>query len=349
MGIDLSNEAFWYIVRVTNCDSSSEGDNLDKAARAATVLFSAAILAMFALTTTSVGAPPTAQSQAQSNEPPANAKPGDKINDHGAVVVVPERGFGVGAEVLLADGSFQSVEVFTDSDGKVKFKHWGDDKKQKDDEAGSTEGGSLPPIGSPCTDGAYDRHIGKWNSTFTWYFNAGSTPSNLNVNDTEVALKQSVSNITSARNDCGRGDFIDATQSYGGRTTNGTDIGSDNSCPATYAGTDQVNSVSFGDLTSEKVGYACWWYNASNVMLGADYKLNKIEHGWYTSHSGDPCNNEFSVEAVATHEAGHVFGLSHVAEDTHSSLTMSPIINGRCQNGEATLGLGDMLGFESKY
>jgi predicted Zn-dependent protease len=60
------------------------------------------------------------------------------------------------------------------------------------------------------------------------------------------------------------------------------------------------------------------------------------------------CSSRFSVEAVATHEFGHAFGLGHVSETYHPSLTMSSVIRA-CQGSESTLGLGDVRGLNALY
>ncbi|WP_338089092.1 matrixin family metalloprotease [Nannocystis pusilla] len=58
---------------------------------------------------------------------------------------------------------------------------------------------------------------------------------------------------------------------------------------------------------------------------------------------------QFSVKAVMTHERGHTFGLGHVGESSHGDLTMSPTINGPCQDSESTLGEGDVAGLRALY
>jgi hypothetical protein len=59
--------------------------------------------------------------------------------------------------------------------------------------------------------------------------------------------------------------------------------------------------------------------------------------------------NMVMLESTVTHEAGHVFGLDHVGENKHGRLTMSPYLDGPCENGEATLGKGDVAGLASLY
>lgn len=71
------------------------------------------------------------------------------------------------------------------------------------------------------------------------------------------------------------------------------------------------------------------------------------DFGW-TIAVTPSCRKRWSVEAVLTHELGHTFGVGHVSEDEHGALTMSEVIRA-CQASEVTLGLGDILGLQSKY
>lgn len=59
------------------------------------------------------------------------------------------------------------------------------------------------------------------------------------------------------------------------------------------------------------------------------------------------CRDPVSIEAVVTHESGHVWGLDHVDEGLSPYLTMSPI-TGRCDRTAVSLGLGDVQGVQVK-
>jgi hypothetical protein len=157
----------------------------------------------------------------------------------------------------------------------------------------------------------------------------------------EAALKQAMKNITQSRNDCGLPDEVSASASYLGRTTRGTRIGSSSSCSVT----DNHNVVAFGDLSSSTVGFTCWWYQGTRTVE-ADVQLNKNDFSWVVA--GQPCVNSFVVQGVATHEFGHVFGLGHVSQSNHANLTMSTAIY-PCDNSDASLGLGDVLGLRAHY
>lgn len=194
------------------------------------------------------------------------------------------------------------------------------------------------PIGvapAPCQDSAFRLFGAKWTKPFEWSFRASTTPAGLNTSTVAAILQRSFSNITDARNDCGRADAIDATHSYLGTTGRRPDCGS----------RDGHNVVGFGRLPLGVLAVTCYWIR-SGQMVEADIKINSRE-SWALAL--DSCNGRPMLEATITHEAGHVFGLDHIGERRHGRLTMSPYLDGPCENDEASLGLGDLLGLEQLY
>jgi predicted Zn-dependent protease len=105
--------------------------------------------------------------------------------------------------------------------------------------------------------------------------------------------------------------------------------------------------VAFGDLANGTLAYACIW-SVGGTAVEADIKLNKADYK-FVAAIGNSCAGRWSVEAVATHEMGHVFGLAHVSEEAHGNLTMSTHINKPCGNAEASLGRGDVRGLRKLY
>jgi hypothetical protein len=244
------------------------------------------------------------------------------------------------AEVMTPDGATELLSATTDENGDVAVGYWGSD--------GYSNAGTGSNSSTDCQDGTATVWAEHWVTAYPWWFNSGSTPSNLNVTNAETTLNSAVNNIVTARNNCGIADNVTATHNYRGRTSTGTNIGATNGC----ASRDGISVVSFGDLTSEKVGYSCWWYvirEGNYEMVEADIKLNKVEYGWWLPSFDSTCSGKYSVEAVLTHEFGHAYGLDHVSESTHGNLTMSSASNGTCQNSEATLGWGDINGLNVHY
>jgi hypothetical protein len=201
----------------------------------------------------------------------------------------------------------------------------------------AASGGSGVTIAPPpCQDNAFNTFGGKEQSTYKWSFKASTTPSGLNRNSVSSILQKAFHNITGENNDCGRPDTVSATDQYLGTTTTSPN------CNAR----DGHNVVGFGKLGPGILAVTCYWINGGKIVE-ADMKITTGE-SWALSLA--TCHGNMPMlEATITHEAGHVFGLDHVGEKRHGRLTMSPYLDGPCDNNESTLGLGDMLGLESLY
>jgi len=96
-----------------------------------------------------------------------------------------------------------------------------------------------------------------------------------------------------------------------------------------------------------------WGYDDGGTfarITSSDTRLNRYLGGGWTVWRSEPCNGYYSIEAAMTHEFGHTFGLGDMGpEEEHGWLTMSPELNGPCQNSEASLGRGDVWGLQSLY
>ena len=194
---------------------------------------------------------------------------------------------------------------------------------------------SIGVAPAPCEDRAY-RFIGaKWHKPYRWSFAVYTTPKSLSAPTVKAVLLKSFANLTGGRNDCGLSDRIGATAQF---------VGESKLHPNCME-PDGHNVVGFGRLQFGVLAVTCYWFNGGR-MVEADIKINSRE-AWALSLSG--CRNRAMLEATITHEAGHVFGLDHIGEKRHGRLTMSPFLDGPCENEEATLGLGDILGLEALY
>jgi Matrixin len=263
------------------------------------------------------------------------------ITRGGLTVAIPARGMGVVASALTVSGANRELRVETRADGQVVV--LSDPDSAAVAQRSATRSQMVAPAGSPpaCSDTKRKVFASWWHSTFHWSFKTASKPSNLTVSTATAELKRAVKNITGERNDCGRPDHVSATSTYDGSTTRSPQIGSDASC----TGTDNHNTVAFGDLPGSVLAYTCWWY-IGNQTMEADMRINKADFHWAVTPSS--CSNAYILQGVATHEFGHVYGLGHVSQTGHANETMSTQIY-TCDASDETLGLGDMLGLETHY
>lgn len=271
---------------------------------------------------------------------------GRAITDRGLAVVVPERGETVVMEAHYTDGA-DTLSVTLTPDGVLELRDVGVDAEGGHDEHEQT-GNGYGSYQNPCSVRDWARAPFLVNSTFRWWYNQQTRPTNLTTDESRSAISRAFTNITHTDNDCGLGNqglFISHT--FAGYTTRATNINAQGQCD----GRDNYHTINFGDLSaspSQPLAVACTRWSTQGVLIDGDVKIDKSIHRWTTTPLSG-CSNRFDLESVMTHEAGHIFGLRHVSEVNAPALTMSPRINGTCQAGERTLGLGDVLGMKNIY
>lgn len=197
---------------------------------------------------------------------------------------------------------------------------------------------------SACNDNAYT-FLGpsaRWVAPLAWRYRSSSVPAGLNSGDVLAVIKKSFKNIVNARNDCGMADNVSATHSYLGSTSKKPGVNSAGTCTET----DGHSVIGFAALDGFYAGYTCIWWDGSARIIEMDMRLDP-DQPWALSLA--ECSNELMMEALLTHELGHAYGLGHVGENRHGRLTMSVYIDGLCENQEANLGKGDILGLNALY
>jgi matrixin len=296
----------------------------------ARILWCVALVATFLIAPTSrAEATPTGRRESR-----VAVGPGAIVTRQGISVRVPRPRESVWGHVLLPGGEERLLGVQTRPDGSVAI-------HTSTHGAAARASPSRSEIQGACTDAAFALSGFKWRSRYNWYFKISTTPRGVSWSRARQAVIRAGWNITRGDNNCGLPDGISATHSYRGTTSRGANITSGSRCAAR----DGRSVVAFGDLAGY-LGMACWWTRNGSIVEG-DVKLNSFEYRWYALRPRG-CRNRWSIEAAATHEIGHVFGLRHVSERFHPTLTMSPLIKA-CQDSEATLGLGDILGLQTLY
>lgn len=191
---------------------------------------------------------------------------------------------------------------------------------------------------------ATDYSLFSWRKpTYSWSFGSATTPSYLanRTNGTTLvsdALKRANTNIVTGRNICGRADNVTASFTYLGVTGRAPNISSS----ATCTGGNGYSSIGFGSLRYPVAAMACAYRIVNGVAAEGDVKLSSGVR-WATSTAS--CSDAYVIEALMTHEFGHIYGLRHTIS---SSQTMYASVR-KCSAAASTLGLGDLRGLERKY
>ncbi|WP_248582487.1 matrixin family metalloprotease [Nocardioides sp. InS609-2] len=254
-----------------------------------------------------------------------------------AAVTIPPAGMGVGAAAARdkTGGDALDFTVSTSLSGVV-----------------TAEVEELEPVvaarqqrnADACKDAQFNSGGHAWAAPLTWTFDASSTPRHLNKSRALRDLVAGAKNIAGGRNDCGLARVSTVGSSYAGVSSTRPDIdviGNNITC-GDY---NTSNAVDFGALPRGIYGWTCFWWDSTGQMVAADMRVSnspavvtKVPHR---------CRSRFDLQAIATHEWGHAFGLGHVSA-ANRNLTMPPLLIS-CSSDQRTLGLGDYKGIEALY
>ncbi|OLT37349.1 hypothetical protein BJF79_29580 [Actinomadura sp. CNU-125] len=256
----------------------------------------------------------------------------------GLTAVVPRDGTSVTAHSLRTDGAAELRIEVDDRARQIVIR------------TGSVQAAQEPsrrsraPLNA-CRDGMFRTQSSKWpkGATVRWRYHAGGT------GRSNGAVAEGVSNIVNAYTDC-RSDrqfnpLPNVSASYAGQTSRPPNVTDAAAC-GRRDGTNTFGWLAMGGAERNVLAATCTWFSGPTTVE-TDMALQAQGQSWWSGGGSCPAG-AYATEAVATHEAGHVFGLSHVPGASHSELTMSPSV-ATCDNGPSTLGKGDYDGLIALY
>ncbi|MEV3926827.1 matrixin family metalloprotease [Actinomadura coerulea] len=256
---------------------------------------------------------------------------------NGLTATVPSDGTSLIAYALRTDGAAELHIGVNSRAGEITIGTHGDRVPQ-----GRPRQFRAPA--QACQDGAYRPQPSKWpkGTAVRWSYYAGT------AGLPRDPIARGIATVPEARTDCtGAGRFTpppDVTESYAGQGSRRPNVTGAAACGTR----DRVNTFGWLAMPSAEapvLAATCTWFSGPTTVE-TDMAVQAHGRRWWT---GGTCpSGSYSAEAVAAHEAGHVFGLSHVEGAEHRMLTMAPSL-ASCDNGPATLGKGDYDGLIALY
>ncbi|MDR6976922.1 hypothetical protein J2X68_003615 [Streptomyces sp. 3330] len=263
---------------------------------------------------------------------------GRVVTHDGAGVAVPEPGTTVSVDALTADGSAHGFTLTVAADGTVSYAY-----EAAHAPAAARARADAP---APCADGAYSTAGRKEYGTYEWFIGDGPLPGRLSHAEGRRAFENAIATITTSRNDCGYDDDVTAKARF--LSVTGNEAGIDRAARCTRR--DGLSVWDAGDIGGEAVATTCSWSrpvpDGPEELLEADVRFNTHDFP-FTDRPTGGCTHAYDIRSVATHEAGHVFGLGHSGAG-HENLTMYAS-SFACSTDARTLGKGDVLGLRSLY
>ncbi|MCX4765039.1 matrixin family metalloprotease [Streptomyces sp. NBC_01275] len=281
---------------------------------------------------------------------------GRLVTHDGAGLTVPEPGTAVRVDALTTDGSAHGFTLTVAADGTVSYSY-DDGHDDGQPSAGAPHAphallsasapGTRADAPAACADSAYTTVDSKEYGTYEWFIGDGPQPGDLPRREVRQIFEEAIATITGARNSCGFADPVAAKARFLAAT--GNEAGIDHMARCTAR--DGMSVWDAGDLSTVAVATTCTWSRpvpgGPDRLLEADVRFNTHDYTFTNDPAGTGCANDYDIRGVATHEAGHVFGLGH-AGARHENLTM--FANSfPCSMSARTLGKGDVLGLRSLY
>lgn len=263
----------------------------------------------------------------------------------GRVADLPDPGWTVTSSAATAEGSPEvsdvtisrslkgTVAVIIDETDRRSAEVYGDVSTAELSQADAIV---TPYSTNPkCDNYSYNAGFApKWIGTFPWYRKSGISIPYTAVAGGINAMAVGTGTCTNLSNG--------ATASYKGTTTKSATIYSNGLCKPTQL----TNVIDTGTLPSGTLAATCTYKNASEISY-ASVRFNTAVYSWYTGTSVTGCSgSKYDAQGVMTHEAGHVFGLGHVANSTYQVMKTS---SGHCETSQRKLGSGDLAGMKHLY
>lgn len=193
-------------------------------------------------------------------------------------------------------------------------------------------------IQSQCSSYAYATYGWSWAGSYQYWYNSTNQPSSAAL----TRINAGIAAMPSGQTACGTTISNTAVADYQ-TTSSYTPSVTSSGCSGTN---DSHSTVGWGSLSGTTLARTCWT-SFLGLGLDADIKFDTSGHSWYYGTSTTGCTTSlYDLQAVATHEAGHAFGLDHVAQSTGQ--VMKPF-SSTCETQYRKLGNGDATGMAALY
>ncbi|MEQ1735507.1 MAG: matrixin family metalloprotease, partial [Rhodoglobus sp.] len=173
-----------------------------------------------------------------------------------------------------------------------------------------------------------------WIAPYNYWYNSASQPSTASLTRIQAGIAAMPAGVTAC------GTTIAAYQGAGSYTLSVTGT------PGCTAINDSHSTVGWKALASTFLAWTCTKW-AGAVLQDADIAFDASGTSWYYGVSTTGCSGTlYDLQGMATHEAGHAFGLEHVAQGTGQVMRPN---HPACATSDRKLGKGDAAGMAWLY